>query len=123
MPRLIAAVVAVAVALVCAASVALVPVTHLVLDASTANPSVGECRAGERTGGIIGVVTVDDNGAHAVTVQSRACATCTWVTESPVGAVATPTVPYQFRVPYVEAVRVSVANSGADAVGFACTVY
>lgn len=94
-----------------------------IIDGSTDNPAVGTCSLGAFSNALL-VVTVDDNGAHSVTVESRACSTCPWVTESTLGSTVSPAAPYQFRaVGWFQSIRVSVANAGGDSVDAWCSLH
>lgn len=125
MQRLALAALAAAIALVCLPAAAEAPLVGTqILDAATDDPAVGICRPGARTGGALLVATVDDGGSHAVTISTRACPDCPWIEETSAAGAVTPSAPYQIRiVGWVEAVRISVANAGGDAVDAWCSTY
>lgn len=95
-----------------------------VISASTANPATGTATPGPQYRAALCVVTVDDGGSHAVTVESKACAACPWVSESAMGGTATPSAPHQVRVVgYFHQLRFSVSNAGGDVVNAWCTFH
>jgi hypothetical protein len=93
-----------------------------IVDASTANPAVGTCKLGNYSSALL-VVAVDDGGAHAVTVHTRACVACPWVAESALSLSVSPSEPAQLRVVgWFESVRITVANASADTVDAWCSL-
>jgi hypothetical protein len=99
-----------------ASAQSLAPVSGTLVSASTSNPAVGAFAMGRYTQALV-VVTVDDGGAHTVTISTRTCKDCPWVTETSATSTVSPGTPLQIRValPY-ESIRVSVANAGGDVV-------